>query len=362
MKFALAFLPMFGLGGLTGLPLGLAASDVILHDTYYVVAHFHYLVAPGTVFALFAGIYHWYPRVTGRAMNEALGQLHFWGSIVLMNAIFLPMFAMGLAGVNRRLYDAGAQYAMAQPMLSWQALMTWAAIALGVFQIPFVVNLFISARRGRPVEAALASPAPPFDSGESRVAQGRPDDSGATQGRPVDVRPDTGTTSVRLGMWLFLASEAMLFGSLFSGYVLLRSGSTTWPDGSDLPGLAAGLTGTFLLVAAAATLRGTRMALLVSAGLAAAFVVMKVLDYRTFIAAGLAPSRDLLLACWFTLTGLHAVHVLAGAFVNVWHAGPGYAIAATDPDRWHERIRATRLYWLFVDVIWVAILVAFYLA
>ena len=62
MLFALAFLPMFGIGGLTGLPLGLAASDVTLHDTYYVVAHFHYLVAPGTVFALFAGIYHWFPR------------------------------------------------------------------------------------------------------------------------------------------------------------------------------------------------------------------------------------------------------------------------------------------------------------
>ena len=61
MLFALAFLPMFGIGGLTGLPLGLAASDITLHDTYYVVAHFHYLVAPGTVFALFAGIYHWYP-------------------------------------------------------------------------------------------------------------------------------------------------------------------------------------------------------------------------------------------------------------------------------------------------------------
>ena len=74
MLFALAFLPMFGIGGLTGLPLGLAASDVTLHDTYYVVAHFHYLVAPGTVFALFAGIYHWFPRITGRTLNETARQ------------------------------------------------------------------------------------------------------------------------------------------------------------------------------------------------------------------------------------------------------------------------------------------------
>ena len=68
--FALAFLPMFGLGGLTGLPLGLAATDIPLHDTYYVIGHFHYVVAPGTLFALFAGIYYWFPKVTGRQMND----------------------------------------------------------------------------------------------------------------------------------------------------------------------------------------------------------------------------------------------------------------------------------------------------
>ncbi|MGE0816721.1 MAG: cbb3-type cytochrome c oxidase subunit I [Vicinamibacterales bacterium] len=152
MCFALAFLPMFGLGGVTGLPLGLGPSNVILHDTYYVVGHFHYLVAPGTMFALFAAAYHWFPKVTGRRLNEALGLVHFVGSFVAMNAIFLPMFLMGLMGVNRRLYDAGLQYELAGPTLAWNPHMTWSAVALGLFQLIFLANVLWSARRGAPAE------------------------------------------------------------------------------------------------------------------------------------------------------------------------------------------------------------------
>src|SRR6187431_3830947 len=117
MLFALAFLPMFGIGGLTGLPLGFNFADLHLHDTYYVIAHFHYVVAPGTIFALFAGIYYWYPKMTGRKMNETLGTIHFIGSFVCMNVVFMPMFFMGLAGVSRRLFDGGGSYAFAQPIL-----------------------------------------------------------------------------------------------------------------------------------------------------------------------------------------------------------------------------------------------------
>ena len=161
MLFVLAFLPMFGIGGLTGLPLGLSYADLHLHDTYYVIAHFHYVVAPGTIFALFAGLYYWYPKFTGRMMNEFWGKVHFWGSFVFMNLIFQPMFAQGMAGMLRRMADGGANYSQARvpeaigglspAMLNLHSYILVAAFSLGLVQIPFIINFFWSIRHGEPV-------------------------------------------------------------------------------------------------------------------------------------------------------------------------------------------------------------------
>lgn len=152
MLFALAFLPMFGIGGLTGLPLGLATSDIHLHDTYYVIGHFHYVVAPGTLFALFAGIYYWFPKVTGRRMNDTLGKIHFWISLVGMNGIFFPMFIQGMAGVSRRLYDGGLTYLHAQDVLILNKVMSHSAWLLGAAQLVFIVNFLWSIWAGKRVE------------------------------------------------------------------------------------------------------------------------------------------------------------------------------------------------------------------
>lgn len=174
MLFALGFLPMFGIGGLTGLPLGLAPTNIHLHDTYYVIGHFHYVVAPGTILALFGGVYYWFPKATGRKMNDFLGKLHFWGTIIFMNGVFMPMFIQGLAGVSRRLYDGGQIYAHAQPVLEWNMFMSVSAWLLAVAQIPFIINLFLSMRKGKsvssnPWEATTlewsAAPSPPVAHG-----------------------------------------------------------------------------------------------------------------------------------------------------------------------------------------------------
>lgn len=168
MAFALAFLPMFAIGGLTGLPLGLPASDIALHDTYYVIGHFHYVVAPGTIFGIFAGIYYWYPKVTGRMMNATLGWIHFFFSFVFINTVFMPMFFQGMIGVSRRLYDQ-TLYAHGEAVQGLTRMSSWGAWMLGLAQIPFIINFFMSIRAGRkvsdnPWEATTlewAAPSPP---------------------------------------------------------------------------------------------------------------------------------------------------------------------------------------------------------
>jgi cytochrome c oxidase subunit 1 len=152
MLWATAFLPLFGIGGLTGIPLAFNAPDTFLHDSYYIIAHFHYVIAPGTIFAFFAGIHYWYPKATGRIMSEFWNKVHFWPTMILMNCIFFPMFLQGMAGMHRRMYDGGATYMeLNKNVLHWNVFISEAAWLMGLAQIPFIINFCFSWKYGRKV-------------------------------------------------------------------------------------------------------------------------------------------------------------------------------------------------------------------
>ncbi len=149
MLWAIAFLVEFLLGGVTGIYLGASGSDIHFHDTYFVVAHFHYTFFPIAIIGMFAGIYHWFPKAFGRHLNEKWGKIHFWGTIIPFNLIFLPLFLLGMAGQHRRIFDYRHFPELAgDDLQNIRILATVATCVMLVFQIPFVVNFFRSMRKG----------------------------------------------------------------------------------------------------------------------------------------------------------------------------------------------------------------------
>jgi cytochrome c oxidase subunit 1 len=148
MLFAIGFVSMFISGGLTGIFLGNSAIDIQLHDTYFVVAHFHIVMGVAAFFGMFAGIYHWYPKMYSRFMNETIGKIHFWGTMIGAYAIFWPMHYIGMAGVPRRYYSFDTFDAF-KHFDAMNKFITIAAIIVFAIQILFVINFFYSIWRGK---------------------------------------------------------------------------------------------------------------------------------------------------------------------------------------------------------------------
>jgi cytochrome c oxidase subunit 1 len=153
MLWALAFIFEFLLGGVTGIYLGAAGADIYFHDSYFVLAHFHYTFFPIGIIATFAAITFWFPKMFGRHLNETLGKIHFVGTIIPFNVIFIPLFILGLAGQHRRIYNFELFPDLAKPEFQdLRVLATVALLIMLIFQVVFLYNFFSSMIRGRKAE------------------------------------------------------------------------------------------------------------------------------------------------------------------------------------------------------------------
>jgi cytochrome c oxidase subunit III len=187
----------------------------------------------------------------------------------------------------------------------------------------------------------------------------------------VEVRPDTGLQNGKLGVWLFLASEVMLFGALFSTYIILRTGSTEWPHGELNVWL--GMVNTFILIGSSVTMVMSwaslklndfgkhRLYLIATVVLSGVFLVNKYFEYADHFARGEGPDHNTFLAIYFTLTGLHGIHILGGMAVMAYLLGPGAKLYKKNPEQFTNRIEYTGLYWHFVDLVWIFLFPVLYL-
>ena len=192
---------------------------------------------------------------------------------------------------------------------------------------------------------------------------------------PYTVRPHpvTGIPNGKFGTWLFLASEVMLFGALFSSYILLRVGAQTWQHGYRELSVPLATFNTLVLIASSVTMVMSwaslklnefgkfRMYLGLTVLLALTFLVVKFFEYGHHFHAGEYPSHSTFYAIYFTLTGLHGVHVLGGIIVNSYFLIPGSKMWKTEPERFTNRIEFAGLYWHFVDLVWIFLFPSLYL-
>jgi cytochrome c oxidase subunit III len=189
----------------------------------------------------------------------------------------------------------------------------------------------------------------------------------------VETRPDTGVNNVKLGMWLFLSSEVMLFGSLFAGYILLRVGNPAWGAGHDALSIPMATFNTVVLIASSVTmvmawascmerkLEKFRLYMGATVALGGVFMVVKYFEYADKFAHGITPSYSTFMAIYFTFTGLHAAHVLAGMAYNGYLLGSSGKWWTRAPQQFTNRVEVSGLFWHFVDLVWIFLFPVIYL-
>lgn len=189
----------------------------------------------------------------------------------------------------------------------------------------------------------------------------------------VEKSPDTGLNNAKFAIWLFLASEVMLFGSLFSSYILLRMGSLQWPKGADFLNIPLATLNTVILISSSITIvlawsflkmkkiKKFKFLYGLTIVLGCAFLVVKYFEYSAKFHHHYFPFTNTFLGLYFTLTGLHMIHIIGGLVVNLYFLFPGFKMHSTDPDRYIGRIEISGIYWHFVDLVWIFLFPLLYL-
>jgi cytochrome c oxidase subunit 1 len=448
LRFAVGLIGTFTIGGLSGVMHASPPVDLQQHDTYFVVAHFHYVLIGGSLFGLFAGAYYWWPKITGRLLDERIGRWQFWLMFVAFNLAFFPQHYLGAIGMPRRIYtyDAGMGWEL------WNLVSTVGAFGIGVSVLMFMVNAWRSLRSGpaapadpwdaRTLEWRTSSPPPPHNFDVIPAVHGRDTfwrekygrgsparNAGAAPGHahehvhlpspsywpvlaaagiglaaagallhiavvvvgalvavtaifafalehhenPAHLHQDGNleTDHRKVGMWVFLGSECLFFGTLIATYLAYRGRSVVGPTPDEILNIPITSVSTFdllmssllMVLALAAVQRGDRRQarwwLFGTAFFGLIFLGFQVYEFTSFVHEGLTLQTNLFGSTFFVLTGFHGAHVTVGVIwlLTLWILDLRGRLAQSDA----VKVEVAGLYWHFVDIVWIVIFTVLYL-
>ncbi|MBW8781664.1 MAG: cytochrome c oxidase subunit I [Verrucomicrobia bacterium] len=380
MMYAVAFLIQFTIGGLSGVTHGSAALDWQTKNSYFLVAHFHYVIVGGVLFALLAALHYWFPKISGRMLSERLGRWTFWCMTLGFNATFLIQHMLGFAGMPRRVYT----YPDFENWGWMNFLSTAGACLMGVAAVLLLVNILRSLSRGMPagpnpwrawtLEWATPSPPPahnfealpPIHSRRPLWDLANPDRPDPVVGPDAISTPDRAKTS----LWILIASEAAFFGALLLVFVYFNIRPQPGPSSKTSLHLVPTLIFSVCLFASSFTLwraevaercgrhRGVARWLGLTVLLGAIFIVGQGFEYWGLYRSGVTVGTNVFAASFFLLTGFHGFHVTAGLIALGIVLGLGLA---GDYRNRPSPLVAVGLYWHFVDIVWVFVLSIAYL-